>query len=270
MVVEVEIKGLKQSTVFALCKKNGWEPLFFSATKDSVFAIDLERELEACLAAGEWTLCSLLLDVVRSKVDQRLMKNLSLFDRRIASQISAQGKFRPPSKILLLFPPYLKFKAQKSIQEVLSNQELSPKVYGRAKNLGLAEQWGLEMKYWYSQDIFDIVFELGERAKLLNLSHHLIAKYSSISALELNRSNSLILLKRIQQSPNRTRSDYENAIMNAWRADPDFEEYLNLLRKVITFRMRKKGLYTTLADNFEQECIDFELNKKLANFLLSD
>ena len=77
----------------------------------------------------------------------------------------------------------------------------------------------------------------------------------------------MIVLKGIQQSPNRTRSDYEKAILDAWSVDPGFTDYLELLRKVIAFRMRKKGLHAGLMENFEQECVEFELNKKLAAFL---
>ena len=77
----------------------------------------------------------------------------------------------------------------------------------------------------------------------------------------------MIVLKGIQQSPNRTRSDYEKAILDAWSVDPGFTDYLELLRKVIAFRMRKKKPQSVLLENFEQECIEFELNKKLAAFL---
>ena len=199
-----------------------------------------------------------------------MMKNLSLFDRRIASQISAQGKFRPPSKILLLFPPYLKFKAQKSIQEVLSKQELSPKVYGRAKNLGLAEQWGLEMKHWNIQQKHELVVALGESASWLDLAHPEISRCQQDSVLAVQRANKLILLKAVQQSPHRSRSDYEKSILGAWILDPDCDVYLDLLRKVVAYRLRKKNQYRILMEDFDREVVEFEVTKKLVRYLLSE
>ena len=266
MVVDVEINGLKQQTLFALCAQHGWDPLFFSATEDAVNVADLERELEVCSAAGEWNLCSLLLKASRKKADSKLLQNLTSFDRQSAYGLVTKRKTRPHLRYLLLFRPYLKCQAQNSLRKILSEEMLCPQMFGRKKNADLAEQWGLEMKYWHSKGNYNIVLALGERAKLLNLEHQLVVRYLTISAAALTRSNMLIILKGIQKSPNRSRSDYEKAIIDAWSADPGFSEYLNLLRKVIAFRIRKRKLYFNLLENFEPECIEFELNKRLAAF----
>lgn len=266
MVVEVEIIGLKQKTLFDLCAQYGWDPLFLSATEDAVNVADLERELEVCSAAGEWNLCSLLLKAARKKADSKLLQNLTSFDRQSAHGLRTKRKTRPHPSYLLWFRPYLKYQAQKSLRKILSEEMFCPEVFGRKKNADLAEQWGLEMRYWHSKGHYNIVLALGERAKLLNLEHRLVARYLMISAAALTRSNMLIVLKGIQKSPNRSRSDYEKAIIDAWSADPGFSEYLNLLRKVVAFRIRKRRLYFSLLENFEPECIEFELNKRLAAF----
>ena len=106
-----------------------------------------------------------------------------------------------------------------------------------------------------------------ERAEQLNLEHHLITHYLKISGLALGRPNILIILKGIQWSRISTRSDCEKAILGAWVVNSGLADCLKLLREVIAFRMRKKGLHADLMENFEEECVEFELNKKLAAFL---
>ena len=267
MVVEVEIKGLKQQTLFALCQKLGWDPLFFSSAEVDMNVGVLERELEVCSAAGQRNLCSLLLKAAREKADAKLLNHLAHFDQQGALGPVAKRMTRSLLNFLLLFRPYMRHQAEKSLRKILSSEMLRPEVFGRKKNADVAERWGLEMKYWHSQDNYKIVIALGEMAEKLNLKHRLITRYLKISALALGRSNILIVLKGIQQSPNRTRSDYEKAILDAWSVDPGFTDYLELLRKVIAFRMRKKKPQSVLLENFEQECIEFELNKKLVDFL---
>ena len=71
----------------------------------------------------------------------------------------------------------------------------------------------------------------------------------------------------IQWSRISTRSDCEKAILDAWVVNSGLADCLKLLREVIAFRMRKKGLHADLMENFEEECVEFELNKKLAAFL---
>ena len=267
MVVGVEIKGLNQQTLFALCQKHGWDPLFLSSSESDVNVGDLEQELEVSFAAGERNLCSLLLKAAREKADSRLLNHLARFDQQGALGPVAKRKTRSLMKLLLLLRPYAKHQAEKSLRKILSSEMLKPELFGRKKNVDVAERWGLEMKHWYSQGNNKIVVALGNKAERLNLEHHLIARYLKISTLALGRSNKLIVLKGIQRSPNRTRSDYEKAILDAWSVDSGFTDYLELLRKVIAFRMRKKGLHAGLMENFEQECVEFELNKKLAAFL---
>ena len=267
MAVGVEIKGLKQQTLCALCQKHGWDPLFLSSAEGDVNVGDLKRELEVCFAAGECNLCFLLLKTAREKADSRMLHQLAHFDQQGAIGPFAKRKTRSFLKFLLLLRPYAKRRAEKSLRKILSSEMLKPEVFARKKNVDVAERWGLEMKYWHSQGNHKIVVALGDKAERLNLEHQLIARYLKISTLALGRSNKLIVLKGIQRSPNRTRSDYEKAILDAWSVDPGFTDYLELLRKVIAFRMRKKGLHAGLMENFEQECVDFELNKKLAAFL---
>lgn len=173
-----------------------------------------------------------------------------------------------PLNCLLLFPSYVKYQAKKSLQEILSREMFAPQVFGRKKNVDVAWQWGLEMEYWHSQGHYNIAIAMGEKAVQLKLEHHLIAHYLKVSALALRRSNILMLLKGVQKSPNHSRSEYEKAILDAWSFDPGFGEYLELLRKVIAFRIRKKNPDMALLKSFEQEYIEFELNKKLAAFIL--
>ena len=262
------IRGLQQKTLFSLCKKHNWDPLFFSSIDADVNLGDLDRELEVCSASRNWSVFSALLKAAREKADASLLKHLANFDQYDASERVAARKSYFTLNYLLALRPFLRHRADKYLRQILSSEMLKPEVFGRKNDLDIAERWGLEMKFWYSQGNYKIAASLGQGAARLKLKHQLITHYLKISALSLDRSNRLIVLKGIQKSPNRTRAEYEKAIIDSWSVDPDCSDYLELLRKVLSFRMRKKGLYARLSEDLEQECVDLELNKKLATLFL--
>ena len=60
-------------------QKHGWDQLFLSSAGVDVNIGDLKRELEVSFAAGECSLCSLLLKAAREKADAWLLKYLADF-----------------------------------------------------------------------------------------------------------------------------------------------------------------------------------------------
>ena len=125
------------------------------------------------------------------------------------------------------------------------------------------------MKYWNAQQKHELVIALGNSASRLKLSHPGIAQCMEESTLSVERANKLIVLKAIKQSPLRSRSDYEKSILKAWALDPDCDVYLDLLRKVVAFRLRQKKQYGLLMGEFSREIVEFEVTKKLVRHLMN-
>ncbi|MAV12774.1 MAG: hypothetical protein CL861_04850 [Cyanobium sp. MED843] len=118
------------------------------------------------------------------------------------------------------------------------------------------------MKHLRSQERHEVVVQLGELAEQLLLRHSLVDANLRISSQEIKRANTRVILAAIKDSSNRSRSDYEAAILDAWMADPDCSEYLELLRKVISYKLRKKSSLDRL-DAFEAERVDHTINQRL-------
>ena len=74
------------------------------------------------------------------------------------------------------------------------------------------------------------------------------------------------MLKAYKESPNRSRREYEAAILKAWLADPECSDYVNLLSNVVAFRQRKQASMLNL-NAFESEWVDYRVNKRLWNAL---
>ena len=85
----------------------------------------------------------------------------------------------------------------------------------------------------------------------------------SSHALFQRRANKLLVLQAIQRSNRRSRSDYEQAVIAAWCADPDCVEFFDLLRKIVSFQRRRQLSKQDLTIDFEQECIDHLINQKI-------
>ena len=125
------------------------------------------------------------------------------------------------------------------------------------------------MEHWLDQNQPKLVLQLGDMAAKLGLNHQSISQSMGSARVALMRINKLTVLKAIRQSPHRSRADYETALVAEWCRDPECQDYLSMLRKVISFRMRQKNQQPILMEDFSDEVVEQELNKMLLNGLLS-
>ena len=271
MVEEVSHHILNQRNLILLCREYNWDP-FFLNEDDSNFQWDhLSRELEACRAAGEWMLCGALVKAVKTTKGESPIKNISRYEERIPAELVRQRSNR---SWLELLPGrhhlFTRHRVAQALRSILIEDGLEPQVFCFEQKTDFAEQWGLEMKHWNIQQKHELVVALGESASWLNLAHPEICRCKEDSVLAIQRANKQILLKAVQQSPLRSRSDYEKSILEAWILDPDCDAYLDMLRKVVAYRLRKKNQYKLLMEDFNREIVEFEVTKKLVKYLLND
>ena len=271
MVVEISEHILNQKDLILLCQDHEWDPLFLNEG-DADFQWDhLSRELEACRAAGEWMLCGALVRAVKTIKREIPIKNLSRYEQRIPAELVQQRSNRSWLELLQgRHHLFTRRRVAQALRSILIEDGLEPQVFCFEQKADFAEQWGLEMKHWNIQQKHELVVALGESASWLDLAHPEISRCQQDSVLAVQRANKLILLKAVQQSPHRSRSDYEKSILGAWILDPDCDVYLDLLRKVVAYRLRKKNQYRILMEDFDREVVEFEVTKKLVEYLLSD
>ena len=270
MVVEDCDHILNQKDLISLCLKYEWDPLFLDEG-DAHYQWDrLNRELEACRAAGEWMLCAAIVKAVKATKGVIPIKDLSRYEQPITAELEQLSSSRSwlallPGRRHLL----TRHRVVQALRLILSGYGLEPQVFCCEQKVEPAEQWGLEMKYWNAQQKHELVIALGNSASLLNLAHPGISHCLDESTLANERANKLVVLKAIKQSPLRSRSDYEKAILKAWALDPGCDVYLDLLRKVVAFRLRQKKQYGLLMGEFSREIVEFEVTKKLVRHLMN-
>lgn len=262
------MKTLTQSKLYALCREHGWKPLFFSRKSSSISAESLEREIQVCLAAGQQTLSRHLLDAAHHEFGETFAHD----EAQLSSGGSAVGGDRSPSvanRLLGFFGLLSRQKLSRILSQTLLLEGLQPAVFCVDHHADLARQWGLEMEHWLDQNQPKLVLQLGDMAAKLGLNHQSISQSMGSARVALMRIKKLIVLKAIQQSPHRSRSDYETALVAEWCMDPECQDYLSMLRKVISFRLRQKKNQSSLMVDFFDELIEQELNQKLFRGLLS-
>ena len=262
------MKTLTQSKLYALCREHGWKPLFFSRKSTSISADALDREIQVCLAAGQQRLSLHLLDAARHEFGE----TFAHYETQLSSRSSAGGGERSPStanRLLGFFGLLSGQRLSRILAQILLLEGLQPAVFRVEHHADLARQWGLEMEHWLDQNKPKLVLQLGDMAAKLGLNHQSISQSMGSARVALMRIKKLIVLKAIQQSPHRSRSDYETALVAEWCMDPECQDYLSMLRKVISFRMRQKKHQSSLMGDFFDELIEQELNQKLFRGLLS-
>ena len=262
------MKTLTQSKLYALCREHGWKPLFFSRKSTSISAEALDREIQVCLAAGQQRLSLHLLDAAHHEFGE----TFAHYETQLSSRSSAGGGERSPStanRLLGFFGLLSRQRLSRILAQILLLEGLQPAVFCVEHHADLAQQWGLEMEHWLEQSQSKLVLQLGDMAAKLGLRHQSISQSMGSARVALTRINKLTVLKAIQQSPHRSRADYETALVAEWCLDPECQDYLSMLRKVISFRLRQKKQQSLLMDDFFDELIEHELNQKLFHGLLS-
>ena len=269
MATDVSDNIANQNDLIAMCQEYGWDPLFLSKEQINIEWNSFFREVEVCRAAGEWKLCEELLKVVKRMKGKLPVHYSSQLAQYAASDLLQQSSRYSWFESLPGWRHWFnKHRVSDALRLVLSGQNLEPQVFCFDSKADSAEQWGLEMKYWNTQQKHELVVALGNSASLLDLSHPGISQCLEESTLIVERTNQQIVLKAIKQSPLRSRSDYEKSILKAWALDPDCDVYLDLLRKVVAFRLRQTKQYGLLADEFRREIVEFEVTKKLVRYLM--
>ena len=252
---------LKQRDVVDLFLDEGWRPLFLEPSDEPLDAIkqDLQREIAVLLADGQKTIVDRILSCLKDNQAQDFAEVLrSSVSDGFDDCLSKLGK--PPSL------PCPHERAQRFLLESLEQRSLLPRFLDQTSDLDLAERCGREMKHLRDLQHHDAVVELGQRAAWLKLEHKRIVVNLRESRRAIRRANQLIVLKAHKESPNRSRREYEAAILKAWLADPECSDYVNLLSNVVAFRQRKQASTLNL-NSFESEWIDYRVNKRLWNAL---
>jgi len=269
MATDVSDNIFNQTDLIELCQEYEWNPLFLSKEQTNIEWDSFLREFEVCRAAGEWKLCEELLKVVKRMKGKLPVNYLSQLEQYAVSELLQQhSRYSWFESLPGWRHLFNKRRVSDALRLVLSWQNLDPHVFCFDSKADSAEQWGLEMKYWNTQQKHELVIALGKSASLLDLSHPGISQCLEDSTLTVQRTNQQIVLKAIKQSPLRSRSDYEKSILKAWALDPECDVYLDLLRKVVAFRLRQTKQYGLLAEEFSREIVEFEVTKKLVRYLM--
>ena len=248
---------LSQIELIRWCEDAGWNPLFLVESEDTVDLIQhqIHREIEIALASQ------------RHQMVQDLLSYLSENDSKPLA-VKLRNSYADALKCKPSFLGLGKIKTGNRAQSLgvlkrcLDYFDVEPKWLDSDPKGDLAEQCGREMKFLRTQERHEAVVQLGELAEKLLLHHPLVNANLRISNQVIKRANTRLILAAIKDSSNRSRSDYEKAILDAWLADPDCSEYLELLRKVVSYKLRKKSALDRF-DTFESERVDHAINQRL-------
>ena len=251
---------LTQSELVHFLLDQGWKPFFLEPVKcglDEV-KLQLQRETEVAIADGRHQMVREILTFLDNHRQPEIAEELSaLIPVHLAEdspQLERQSAHPMTSEVI-----------QGVLLKYLQNLDLKPRVLGDGDG-DLADQCGREMKHLRAEQRHDVVVQLGELAERLKLKHKRIVVNLRESRLAIRRANQLIVLKAHKESPNRSRREYEAAILTAWLADPDCSNYVDLLSNVVAFRQRKQASMLNL-NAFESEWVDYRVNKRLWNAL---
>lgn len=248
-----EVQDIQESHLFAFLKSHNWDPFFLSDIDRNVFDHDsevLDRELEVCSLNGEKTLIEVLgrylekHDCADKAEKLKQDFDVSSVAHRLKIDVDATLPFVQQLMALIAFfecePVVLKVNAEKN----------------------LARDCGREMKHWREQEKHELVVLLGELASQKGLQNQRISNNLRLSRLSLKRARTIQFLRAVKESPNRSRDFYEGTIIDAWMNDPDCSDYLELLRKVIAFRLQKQD-HVGQVDDFREERVDHIINQRL-------
>ena len=247
----------KQSHLFRLCVQSGWNPLFLVETDDKADSIQhhIHREIEVALASQRHQMVE---DMLSYLGEHETISWAQELRETYADALKCVPPFLPDGQSTA----FSRTQSLGILNQCLNYFGVEPKWIDSDSKDDLAKQCGREMKHLGSIKRHEVVVQLGGLAEKLLLRHALVDVNLRNSNQEIVRANTLVILAAIKDSSNRSRSDYEAAILDAWLADPDCSEYLELLRKVVSYKLRKKSSLDRL-DAFEAERVDHAINQRL-------
>ena len=251
---------LTQSELVHFLLDQGWKPFFLEPVKcglDEV-KLQLQRETEVAIADGRHQMVREILTFLDNHRQPEMAQELAVLIPVHLADDSPQLERQPAH-------PMTSEVIQGELLKCLQKLDLKPRFLGNGDG-DLGDQCGREMKHLRAEQRHDVVVQLGELAERLKLKHKRIVVNLRESRRAIRRTNQLIVLKAYKESPNRSRREYEAAILTAWLADPDCSDYVNLLSNVVAFRQRKQASTLNLA-SFESEWVEYRVNKRLWNAL---
>ena len=154
-------------------------------------------------------------------------------------------------------------KQKKYFEQLFSKYSAHPEVLFSNEKADIAVLYGREMQLQRLKKHHDLVVEMGRLAGKLKLSHERIATNYKKSLQASVRQKNLNELEQLRISENVSKKDYEKAIIKAWIEDPDCSEYLELLKKVISKRLRQDPLYSSASKELKGELVDFQINRRI-------
>ena len=250
-----EVQGIQESHLYAFLKSHNWDPFFLSNIDRNVFDHDsevLDRELEVCSLNGEQTLIEALRRYLEKHDCADKAKKLKQdFDMQsVAHCLKADVDVDATLPLV------------QQLMAIIAFFECEPVVLKVNAEKNLARDCGREMKHWREQEKHELVVLLGELASQKGLQNQRVSNNLRLSRLSLERARTIQFLQAVKESPNRSRDFYEGTIINAWINDPDCSGYLELLRKVIAFRLQKQD-HVGQVDDFREERVDHIINQRL-------
>lgn len=252
-----EVQGIQESHLYAFLKSHNWDPFFLSNIDRNVFDHDsevLDRELEVCSLNGEQTLIEALRRYLEKHDCADKAKKLKQdFDMQsVAHCLKADVDVDVDATLPLV----------QQLMAIIAFFECEPVVLKVNAEKNLARDCGREMKHWREQEKHELVVLLGELASQKGLQNQRVSNNLRLSRLSLERARTIQFLQAVKESPNRSRDFYEGTIIDAWMNDPDCSDYLELLRKVIAFRLQKQD-HVGQVDDFREERVDHIINQRL-------
>jgi len=248
-----EVQDIQESHLYAFLKSHNWDPFFLSNIDRNVFDHDsevLDRELEVCSLNGDRTLIEVLGRYLeKHHCADKAEKLKQYFEVHAVAHL-----FKADVDVGLPFVQQL--------MATIAFFECEPVVLKVNAEKNLARDCGKEMKHWREQEKHELVVLLGEQASQKGLQNQRISNNLYLSRLALKRARTIQFLQAVKESPNRSRDFYEGAIIDAWMNDPDCSTYLELLRKVIAFRLQKQ-VHIGQVDDFREERVDHIINQRL-------
>lgn len=250
-----EVQGIQESHLYAFLKSHNWDPFFLSNIDRNVFDHDsevLDRELEVCSLNGEQTLIEALRRYLEKHDCADKAKKLKQdFDMQsVAHCLKADVDVDATLPLV------------QQLMAIIAFFECEPVVLKVNAEKNLARDCGREMKHWREQEKHELVVLLGELASQKGLQNQRVSNNLRLSRLSLKRARTIQFLQAVKESPNRSRDFYEGTIIDAWMNDPDCSDYLELLRKVIAFRLQKQD-HVGQVDDFREERVDHIINQRL-------